>query len=118
MKLLLIMPRFFNYPELIIEELNNMGYEVDFFDDRPSTNAWIKAAIRINKNIIHTYIKKYFNEVMKTVRSKKYDVVFLISGQSLSFSEDMVGEIKKCQPEAKFVLYQKLPVGVVEIRLL
>ena len=71
MKLLLIMPRFFNYPELIIEELNTMGYEVDFFDDRPSTNAWVKAAIRINKNIIHTYIKKYFNEVMKIVRCKK-----------------------------------------------
>lgn len=106
MKLLLIMPRFFNYPELITEELNNMGYEVDFFDDRPSTNAWVKAAIRINKNIIHTYIEKYFNEVMKTVRSKKYDVVFLISGQSLSFSEEMVGEIKKCQPQARFVLYQ------------
>lgn len=106
MKLLLIMPRFFNYPELIIEELNNMGYEVDFFDDRPSTNAWVKAAIRINKNIIHTYIEKYFSEVMKTVRSKKYDVVFLISGQSLSFSEEMVGEIKKRQPQARFVLYQ------------
>lgn len=106
MKLLLIMPRFFNYPELIIEELNNMGYEVDFFDDRPSTNAWVKAVIRINKNIIQTYIQKYFNQVMETVRGKQYDVVFLISGQSLSFSEEMIEEIKKCQPQAKFVLYQ------------
>lgn len=104
--LLLIMPRFFNYPELIEDELNNMGYNVDFFDDRPSTNAWIKAAIRINKNIIQTYIKKYFDEMMKTVKNKKYDVVFLISGQSLSFSEEMIAEIKKCQIEARFVLYQ------------
>ena len=106
MKLLLIMPRFFDYPEIITEELNNMGYEVDFFDDRPSTNAWVKAAIRINKNIIHTYIEKYFHKVMKTVCSKNYDVVFLISGQSLSFSEEMVSEIKKCQSQARFVLYQ------------
>lgn len=106
MKLLLIMPRFFNYPELIIDELNTMGYEVDFFDDRPSTNAWIKAIIRINKNLISMYIKRYFEKVMKTVRSRKYDVVFLISGQSLSFSKDMVAEIKACQPHAKFVLYQ------------
>lgn len=106
MKLLLIMPRFFNYPELITEELKNMGYEVDFFDDRPSTNAWVKAAIRINKSLIGTYIKKYFDEVMKTVRNKEYDVVFLISGQSLSFSESMIKEIKDCQPNAKFVLYQ------------
>ena len=81
MKLLLIMPRFFNYPELITEELKNMGYEVDFFDDRPSTNAWVKAAIRINKSLISVYIKKYFDEVMKTVRNKEYNVVFLISGQ-------------------------------------
>ncbi len=106
MKLLLIMPRFFNYPELIIDELNNLGYEVDYFDDRPSTNAWVKAVIRINKNVIYSYIKKYFSEVMKTVTSKKYDVVFLISGQSLSFSEDMVSQIKECQPQARFVLYQ------------
>lgn len=106
MKLLLIMPKFFDYPEIIVNELNEMGYEVDFFDDRPSTNAWIKAAIRINKNLIGTYIKKYFESVMKTVRNKKYDVVFLISGQSLSFSESMINEIKQCQKEAKFVLYQ------------
>lgn len=106
MKLLLIMPKFFNYPQLITEELNRMGYEVDFFDDRPSTNAWVKATIRINKKLIQTYIKKYFDEVMKTVSSKKYDVVFLISGQSLSFSEDMIAHIKESQPQAKFVLYQ------------
>lgn len=106
MKLLLIMPRFFNYPELITEELENMGYEVDFFDDRPSTNALVKAAIRINKNMIGRYIKQYFEVMMETVRNKEYDVVFLISGQSLSFSEEMISEIKKSQDNAKFFLYQ------------
>lgn len=106
MKLLLIMPRFFNYPEVITEELKGLGYEVDFWDDRPSTNALVKATIRINKNIIHKYIESYFNEFMKSVRKKKYDVVFLISGQSLSFSESMISELKSCQLKAKFVLYQ------------
>lgn len=106
MKLLLIMPRFFNYPQIIIKELNNIGYEVDFFDDRPSTNAWIKAAIRINKNIIINYIRRYFEQVMINIRKKKYNVVFLISGQSLSFTEEMIKEIKECQSQAKFVLYQ------------
>ena len=106
MKVLLIMPKFFNYPEIISEELNNMGYEVDFFDDRPSTNAWVKAMIRINKDIIKPYIKKYFDNIMKTISSKKYDFVLLISGQSLSFSENMIAKIKECQPQARFVLYQ------------
>lgn len=105
-KLLLIMPKFFDYPEVITEELNNLGYEVDFFDDRPSTKGIVKAIIRVNKNLINGYIRKYFDHMMKTVRSKKYDVVFLISGQSLSFSKSMMAELKKAQPQAKYVLYQ------------
>lgn len=47
-KLLLIMPNFFDYPQAICEELEKMGgwgYEVDCFDDRPSTNGMVKAII-------------------------------------------------------------------------
>ena len=105
-KLLLIMPNFFDYPQAICEELEKMWYEVDCFDDRPSTNGMVKAIIRVNKNLIGQYINRYFEKVMKTVRAKKYDVVFLISGQSLSFSEDMIQQIKDEQPQAKYVLYQ------------
>ncbi len=43
---------------------------------------------------------------MTKIKNEKYDVVFLISGQSLSFSESMIEQIKKSQPYAKFVLYQ------------
>lgn len=70
-KLLLIMPNFFDYPQAICKELENMGYEVDCFDDRPSTNGMVKAIIRVNKNLIGHYINRYFEKVMKTVRAKK-----------------------------------------------
>lgn len=105
-KLLLIMPKFFDYPEVISEELKNMGYEVDFFDDRPSTKGIVKAIIRVNKNLINGYIEKYFEGIMERIRDKKYDVVFLISGQSLSFSKSMLIELKTAQPDAKYILYQ------------
>ena len=105
-KLLLIMPRFFDYPEIITEELNNIGYDVDFFDDRPGTSGIIKAIIRVKKTLINFYIKKYFKKIMETVSAKKYDIVLLISGQSLSFTEDMMMQLKMSQPQAKFVLYQ------------
>lgn len=105
-KILLIMPNFFNYPQAISKELVDMGYEVDCFDDRPSTNGFIKAIIRVNRNLIGKHIASYFEKVMKTVRSKKYDVVFLISGQSLSFNEEMILQIRKEQPQARYVLYQ------------
>ena len=100
------MPNFFDYPKVITKELESIGYEVDFFDDRPSTNAWVKAAIRINPKLIKNYIKKYFGRVMQTVQNNIYDVVFVISGQSLSFDANMIEQIKKVQPTAKFVLYQ------------
>lgn len=106
MNLLLIMPNFFDYPQTIIEELTEMGYNVDFFDDRPSTNGWIKALIRLNRKLIHHYISDYFKKMMTTVRSKKYDVVLLISGQSLSLDENMISQIRESQVEAKFILYQ------------
>ena len=105
-KLLLIMPKFFDYPDVISEELKGMGYEVDFYDDRPSTKGIVKAIIRVNKNLLNGYIRKYFNYMMENVSKKKYDVVFLISGQSLSFSKEMIAELKASQTQAKFVLYQ------------
>jgi hypothetical protein len=104
--LLLIMPKFFDYPEIITEELNRINYNVDFFDDRPSTSSMVKAIIRVKKSLINGYIKNYFNNIMKTIETKKYDVVLLISGQSLSFTEKMMDTIKKSQPQAKFILYQ------------
>ncbi len=106
MKLLLIMPCFFDYPEAIKEELTSMGYQVDYFDDRPSTSGLIKAIIRIKKDLIYKYIRRYFNQMMEVVRKQTYDVVFLISGQSLSFDENMLSELKSSQPQARFLLYQ------------
>ena len=106
MDLLLIMPNFFDYPKSIQQELQKMGYHVDFFDDRPSTSNWVKAIIKVNKNYLKGYIKKYFRQIMNTIKNKHYDVVFLISGQSLSFSEDMIKELRDSQPDARFILYQ------------
>lgn len=106
MKALLIMPQFFEYPEAICKELKDIGYEVDFFDDRPSTKGLVKAIIRVKKDLIGIYIKRYFEKMMQYVREQDYDVVIVISGQSFSFNEDMMLELKECQRRAFFVLYQ------------
>ncbi|MGN1456636.1 MAG: hypothetical protein ACI4XP_01630 [Acutalibacteraceae bacterium] len=83
-----------------------MGYHVDFFDDRPSTSSWVKAIIKVNKNYLNGYIRKYFHQIMKTICNTNYDVVLLISGQSLSFSESMIKELRDSQRNARFILYQ------------
>lgn len=106
MRVMLIAPNFFDYPGQISEELRNMGHEVDWFDDRPGTNSFVKAVIRINKNLIHFIIKRYFTGIKEQIRQKQYDRVLLISGQSLSFTEDMLRELKELQTNAEFILYQ------------
>lgn len=106
MKVLLIMPTFFDYPILIKEELCKLGYEVDFYDDRPSTNAFVKAIIRFKRDLINRYIKKYFESILNGIGDKKYDVVLLISGQSLSLNEEMIKKLRMIQGQAKFILYQ------------
>lgn len=106
MKILLITPNFFNYPTKICEELKRMGHIVDWYDDRPSTNSFVKAIIRINKNYINFFIKKYFNKIYMEIKNKKYDKIILISGQSLSFSKEMLLKIKENQKNAEFILYQ------------
>ena len=64
------MPKFFDYPEVISEELKGMGYEVDFYDDRPSTKGIVKAIIRVKKDLLNGYIRKYFNSMMMNVSKK------------------------------------------------
>lgn len=105
-RLLLIMPNFFDYPQVICEELQKMGYIVDYFDDRPSTRSIIKAIIRINKKLISLYISNYSNKIINKIEKISYDYVLLISGQSLSFDENAIKKIKTTHPKAKFVLYQ------------
>lgn len=105
-RILLIMPNFFNYPTIISRSLKNKGYEVDVFDDRPSTNPWVKAAVRFNKNLIKKYIKNYFKKVLQLTNDNQYKYVLLISGQSLSFDESMIKILRKKHKEATFILYQ------------
>lgn len=106
MKILLITPNFFEYPQLITEELTKMGHQVDWFDDRPSTNSFIKAFIRLDKRLVKPIIRRYFNSFMHSTQDKVYDKVILISGQSLSFTEEMINRLKNSQSKADFILYQ------------
>ncbi|MCR5185602.1 MAG: hypothetical protein K6D97_00600 [Clostridia bacterium] len=106
MNILLITPNFFNYPQKMCEELRKMGHTVDWYDDRPSTNSFVKAIIRINKNYINSYINGYFKKIFSEIKEKQYDKCIIVSGQSLSLNKDMILKIKESQNNCEFVLYQ------------
>ena len=103
-KVLFIAPDFFNYSSIIKNKLIEKGYEVDWFDDRPSTNIIDKCLLRVNRNILKRKIKRYFyNRIYKAMEEKNYDIVFVILGQS--FNQEMFNDLRKINPNAKYVLY-------------
>ena len=102
-KLLFIGPNFFNYQDIISEGLRQKGYDVTYFDDRPSTSFLMKAIIRLNKNLVKKSIQNYFETILESCKQNQYDVVFVIIGQSLY--SDMIDKMREVLPNAKFVFY-------------
>ena len=101
--LLFIGPKFFDYHEIITNGLKEKGYTVTYFDDRPSTSTFMKAIIRKKKSLVKSQIKKYFEKILESCKEKKYDVVFVLIGESLY--SDMIVQMRQVLPKAKFIFY-------------
>lgn len=102
-RVLFIAPSFFNYAQLIIDEMIKQGYRVDFYDERPSKSTLMKALIRINQNYVKWSIKAYFNKILEETAKTEYDIVFIIKCES--FSKSMLEQLRSKQHKARFVLY-------------
>lgn len=102
-KALFIAPLFFNYPHLIMEELSKQGWEVDYYDDRPSQGAFVKGMIKIKKDLMNGLIESYFNKILNETKGKNYDLVFIIAAKV--FTSSMIDELRGAQQQARFVLY-------------
>lgn len=105
-RLLLVMPKFHDYPEAIMEAAEDLGYETDFVDDRPSERTLVKAVLRLNPELLRIKRARYCEKVIRRTDTVPYTCVLVISGQSLCFDEEMMQRLRFCHPEADFVLYQ------------
>ena len=102
-RILFISARAFGIPENIVDAMKAAGANVDYFDERPSNSFFVKALIRINRNLIATYINKYHNKIIEAVKSIKYDYIFFIKAES--FSENNLEKLLSCHRNAKSIIY-------------
>lgn len=93
----------FGIPENIISAMRKMGAIVDYFDERPTNTFFVKALIRINRNLLAVYINKYHKRIIDSTARYKYDYIFFIKGESIS--EHNVRMLRKKHPEAKLIIY-------------
>ena len=70
---------------------------------RPANSFAVKAAIRINRNLLARYIDRYHARIIERTKNRKYDYVFFIKGESVSVEN--LNKIKELHPEAKLIIY-------------
>lgn len=102
-RILLIAPIFYNYHIEIKKELEKQGYTVDFYDDRPSTNALAIGLIKLKKNLMEKSIDRYVDKIIKQTKDKIYKNVFVIN--NVAFEKRHIEKLKSNHSEARFILY-------------
>lgn len=102
-KVLYVAPRFFGYEKEIEDELVRRGAEVDFVLDRPFDTPLMKAITKVRRDWIIGSADRYYSAELNKFGNKEYDLVFVISGQTLSTST--LARWRAGCPSAKFILY-------------
>ena len=100
-RLLLIVPKFFSYEIYIRNELIKLGFYVDLVYeniDEFSIKYKLQKKIGIDKT---SYFNRYY---WKKIYNKQYDFVLVIRGSTLT--TDLMEDMIKFYPNAKFYLYQ------------
>ena len=100
--ILLICPKTFDYHVEIMNALLKIGAKVDYFDERPSNTAISKILIRVNKGLIVSKIREYYNKILNSINKKKYDYILIIKGESIP--KDIILKLKKLNPQSKIIL--------------
>ena len=103
-KILFIAAQLFGIQEAIIDSLEKRGAEVIYFDERPANSFLVKAAIRINRNLIGYYINRYHKDIIARTSQNKFDYIFFIKGESFSYNN--LAALLSAHPEAKSIVYQ------------
>lgn len=91
------------YEHAIEKALIAKGFEVDFYDDRPSNSFWSKAIIRVRKELYITRINAYYKNIWKKIAEHKYSIFFVVNVEAMPmwFLERM----KEKKGNAKFIYY-------------
>lgn len=102
-KILFFYTPFFSYEKDIIKELEEKGAKVWSFNERPSDNVFLRILIRLNKNIIETYILDYYKKVMDSVAEIDFDYVFVLKAES--YTPKIASFVKSRCPNSVFIRY-------------
>lgn len=101
-KVLLFCPTFYNYRQIVKDELENLGAKVIDYDERPSNSIVFKILLRLRQHkLLNIIISKYYNEIIDTVDN--ITDVFFINVEAVN--REHILKMKSKFGNAKFTLY-------------
>lgn len=103
-KILFFCPSFYNYREMIAEEMEEQGAEVFSYDERPSNDTVFKVLLRLKaKRIIKNTIFNYYSKITTSTEDEEITDVFFINAEAINYESLLL--LKKRFKNAKFTLY-------------
>lgn len=104
MNILLIAPTFFNYYKKIISNMEQKGNKVTWYCDSISLTFIERFLMKFNLSKFEKKFDRYFDNILREEKNKKYDKVILIFGGTFVKSKH-INSLKKLFKEAEFIYY-------------
>lgn len=102
-KVLIIATAFFGYDIAMKDEIERLGAEVRFYDERSVKSSIGRALIKISPSIFYKKTKNYHQNIIRENNSIEFDIVYIYGGSMLN--EKFLKLYKDHFKKARFVLY-------------
>ncbi|MFA6797057.1 MAG: hypothetical protein WCR63_05805 [Bacilli bacterium] len=100
-KVLLISPEFFYYQTIFKKGIEELGFDCDWYSDRPSSNFATKAALRVMPFLVKGRCEKYLDKILLETKEKEYKYILVIMGEVLTKS--FLKKLKERYSKSKFI---------------
>lgn len=102
-KILFFSVQTFNIEKEIQKKLEELGSEVDYYDERPSNNNFVKGIIRLKRSFYQHRIDNYYKQILITTKGNVYHYLFVNRGEIVP--EFFLEGFREYHPECEFIFY-------------
>jgi len=102
-RVLLVCARLFDYQDVIIEGLEHAGFEVTWWDPRPSSSTIFRTVLRLWPRLVSRLVTSRFKARLTALDVTGFEHILVIKGEGLS--ADSVLAMRHTLPQARMTLY-------------
>lgn len=102
-KILFLAPSFFGYEKKIKDKMEQMGAQVDFYDERSVTKAFDRALLKIVPSVFNKKTSRYYSDILYASKNNEYSYIFVIKCDMMT--EEILQKFHAIFPNSIFCLY-------------